>query len=132
MPVGLGLAAAAGLLYLHLPMAFILLYAFTTDDKSYQFPPPGLTLDWFAIAWQRQDIWSALGPLAAGRAGLDHAARSCSARWPRPALYRSRFFGREAISLLLILPIALPGIVTGIALRSAITSAASPTASGRS
>jgi putative spermidine/putrescine transport system permease protein len=36
------------------------------------------------------------------------------------AVWRSRFFGREAISLLLILPIALPGIITGISLRSAI------------
>ena len=58
--LGLRLAAAAGLLYLHVPMFFILLYAFTTDDKSYQFPPPGLTLKWFAAAWQRQDIWNAL------------------------------------------------------------------------
>ena len=34
------------------------------------------------------------------------------------AVYRTRFFGREAISFLVLLPIALPGIVTGIALRS--------------
>jgi ABC-type glycerol-3-phosphate transport system permease component len=59
-PIGLKLAAAAALLYLHVPMFFILLYAFTTDDKSYQFPPPGLTLQWFAVAWERQDIWNAL------------------------------------------------------------------------
>ena len=37
------------------------------------------------------------------------------------AVYRSKFFGREAISFLLVLPLALPGIVTGIALRSAIS-----------
>ena len=37
------------------------------------------------------------------------------------AVHRSRFFGREAISFLLLLPIALPGIVTGIALRSAMS-----------
>ena len=58
--LGLRLAAWAGLLFLHLPMAFILLYAFTTEDKSYQFPPPGLTLRWFAVAWERPDIWRAL------------------------------------------------------------------------
>ena len=39
-PTGLKLAAAAGLLFLHAPMAFILLYAFTTEDRSYQFPRP--------------------------------------------------------------------------------------------
>ena len=54
-PLSLRLAAAAGLLYLHVPMFFILLYAFTTDDKSYQFPPPGLTLHWFGVAWGRVD-----------------------------------------------------------------------------
>jgi putative spermidine/putrescine transport system permease protein len=37
------------------------------------------------------------------------------------AVYRFNFFGREAISFLLILPLALPGIVTGIAMRSAIS-----------
>ena len=35
------------------------------------------------------------------------------------AVARARFFGRDYISLLFILPIALPGIITGIALRSA-------------
>jgi len=74
-PLGLKIAAAAGLLFLHVPMAFILLYAFTTEDRSYQFPPPGLTLRWFAAAWARPDIWAA---------------------------------------------IALPGIITGIALRATI------------
>ncbi len=37
------------------------------------------------------------------------------------AVARSSFFGREAVSFLVVLPIALPGIITGIALRSAIT-----------
>src|SRR5215831_3512406 len=61
-PAGLGLRAAAigGVLFLNLPLAFILLYAFTTDDRSFGFPPPGLTLKWFAVAWGRDDIWRAL------------------------------------------------------------------------
>jgi putative spermidine/putrescine transport system permease protein len=59
-PRSLRLAAAGGLLFLHLPLALILLYAFTTEDKSYQFPPPGYTLHWFEIAWSRQDIWDAI------------------------------------------------------------------------
>ena len=58
--LGLKIAALGGLLFLHLPLALIFLYAFTTEDKSYQFPPPGLTLKWFGIAWGRDDIWSAL------------------------------------------------------------------------
>ncbi|HEX3063934.1 MAG TPA: hypothetical protein VHQ39_00570, partial [Dongiaceae bacterium] len=58
---GLKAAATGGLLFLNLPLAFILLYAFTTDDRSFAFPPPGLTLRWFALAWTRPDIWQALG-----------------------------------------------------------------------
>ena len=46
--IGLRLAALAGLLFLHLPILFIFLYAFTTEERSYAFPPPGLTTEWFA------------------------------------------------------------------------------------
>mgnify|MGYP001274718418 FL=1 len=52
--------ALFGILYLNVPLIFIILYAFTTEDKSYQFPPPGYTLKWFQIALQRQDIWDAV------------------------------------------------------------------------
>jgi putative spermidine/putrescine transport system permease protein len=117
--LGLKLAAAAGLLFLHVPMAFILLYAFTTEDRSYQFPPPGLTLRWFAVAWERQDIWNALW-LSVKVAGMATAVALVLGTLAAAALWRSRFFGRDAVNLLLILPIALPGIVTGIALRSTI------------
>ncbi|MDC0599292.1 ABC transporter permease [Candidatus Pseudothioglobus singularis] len=115
--LGLRLGAIAGLLFLHIPLLLIILYAFTTEDKSYQFPPPGYTLKWFEIVLNRQDIWSAvalsmriaiistffaiiLGTLAAG------------------ALYKKSFFGKNSITILIILPIALPGIITGISLRS--------------
>jgi putative spermidine/putrescine transport system permease protein len=117
--LGLKLGAGLGLLYLHLPMAFILLYAFTTEDRSYQFPPPGLTLRWFAVAWERQDIWNAIG-LSLRVALTATAMALVLGTLAAAALWRSRFFGREAVSLLLILPIALPGIVTGIALRSTL------------
>ncbi len=124
-PLGLKLAAAAGLLYLHVPMAFILLYATTTDDKSYQFPPPGLTLRWFAIAWEREDIWNAIG-LSVRVALVATATALVLGTLAGAALCRARFFGREAITLLIILPIALPGIITGISLRSAINLASLP------
>jgi putative spermidine/putrescine transport system permease protein len=117
--LGLRLAAAAGLLYLHLPMAFILLYAFTTEDRSYQFPPPGLTLRWFAVAWGRQDIWDAIA-LSLRVAFAATAMALVLGTLAAAALWRARFFGREGVSLLLVLPIALPGIVTGIALRSTL------------
>ena len=121
----LKLAAIGGLLYLHLPVAFIILYAFTTEEKSYQFPPPGLTLQWFEVAWGRQDIWDALA-LSVRVALTATATALVLGTLAAAAMYRSRFFGREAITLLIILPIALPGIVTGISLRAAINIADIP------
>ncbi|MEZ5446688.1 MAG: ABC transporter permease [Gammaproteobacteria bacterium] len=117
---GLKAAAVAGLLFLHVPLLFILLYAFTTEDKSYAFPPPGLTMKWFAVAWQRVDVWQAL-VLSLKVAAVATAMAMVLGTLAAAAVYRGRFFGRETISLLLILPIALPGIVTGISLRSAFS-----------
>lgn len=115
----LKLAALGGLAFLNLPLLLVVTYAFTTEDKSYQFPPPGLTLKWFSVAWnERPDIWGPLGlslQVAALATGMALVLGTLAAA----ALARTRFFGREAVSLLFILPIALPGIITGIALRSA-------------
>jgi putative spermidine/putrescine transport system permease protein len=117
-PKGLTVAAAAGLLFLHLPLALIFLYAFTTEEKSYAFPPPGYTTRWFAVVWERQDIWSAL-TLSVQVALIATAGALVLGTCAAAAVSRARFFGRESISLLFILPIALPGIITGISLRSA-------------
>ncbi|MBN9019230.1 MAG: ABC transporter permease [Rhizobiales bacterium] len=124
-PLSVTLAAAAGLLFLHLPLAFIFLYAFTTEEKSYQFPPPGFTLKWFAVAWDRPDIWQALG-LSLRVASVATALAIVLGTLAAAAMARYRFFGREAVSLLITLPIALPGIVTGIALRAALNLADIP------
>jgi putative spermidine/putrescine transport system permease protein len=117
-PPGLKIAAGAGLLFLHLPLALIVLYAFTTEEKSYAFPPPGLTTQWFAVAWNRPDIWTAL-VLSIQVAAVATVLALILGTLAAAALSRTRFFGREAISLLFVLPIALPGIITGISLRSA-------------
>lgn len=115
----LKLATAAVLLFLHFPLAIILLFAFTVEDATFSFPPPGLTLNWFAVAWQRSDIWEALS-LSLRVAAVTTAVALVLGTLAAAAVHRTRFFGREAISFLVILPIALPGIITGIALRSAI------------
>src|SRR3954471_21557043 len=52
--------AFAGLAFMHIPVLVIILYAFTTEECTYQFPPPGLTLHWFDVAFARQDIWQSL------------------------------------------------------------------------
>ena len=117
-PLGLKLAAGLGLLFLHLPILLIFLYAFTTDERSYTFPPPGLTSKWFAVTWNRPDVWQALW-LSVRVAAVSTLAAMILGTLVAAAMSRSRFFGREVVSLLVILPIALPGIITGISLRSA-------------
>jgi putative spermidine/putrescine transport system permease protein len=119
-PLGLKLAAAAGLLFMLLPLALIFLYAFSTEERSYQWPPPGLTLKWFEAAWNRPDVWQAL-TLSVQVAAISTGIALVFGTLCAAALASSRFFGRETISLLLILPIALPGIITGISLRSAFS-----------
>jgi len=115
----LRLGAIGGLLFLHLPLALIVLYAFTTEEKSFQFPPPGLTTRWFGIAWyDRPDIWPPL-LLSLKVAFLATLLALVFGTFAAAALSRARFFGKDSVSLLFILPIALPGIITGIALRSA-------------
>ena len=117
--------ALMGVAFLHLPLAFIVLYAFSTEDKSFVFPLPGLTIKWFAIAWGREDIRSALS-LSLQVAALSTLVAMLLGTLAAAAVWRSKFFGREVISLLLILPIALPGIITGISLRSAFNLAEIP------
>jgi putative spermidine/putrescine transport system permease protein len=124
-PVSLKMAAAAGLLFLHLPIFLIFVYAFTTEEKSYQWPPPGLTAQWLAVAWGRPDVWAAL-TLSVKVAAVSTAIALVLGTLCAAAVSQTRFFGREMISLLVILPIALPGIITGIALRSAFNLADIP------
>ncbi len=118
-PLGLKLAALVGILFLHLPLAVVLLYAFTTDESTFRFPLPGLTLQWFGVALRRQDFWQALS-LSVRVALVATLVAIVLGSFAAAAVYRSRFFGRDAVSFLLLLPLALPGIVTGIALRSAL------------
>ncbi len=117
-PLILTVSAIAGLLFLHLPILLIFLYAFTTDERTYQFPPPGLTTQWFAVAWNRADIWPPLY-LSLKVAALSTMMALILGTLCAAAMARTRFFGRDQISLLIILPIALPGIITGMSLRSA-------------
>ncbi len=124
-PLGLKIAAIAGLLFLHLPILLIFVYAFTTEERSYQWPPPGFTTRWFAVTWNRPDVWEAL-ILSVKVASVSTIIALILGTLCAAAVSGSRFFGRETISLLVILPIALPGIITGIALRSAFSLAEIP------
>ena len=116
----LKLSAIAVVLFLHVPIWLIFLYSFTTDTAAYTFPPPGLTLKWIPQALTNPEMQQALG-LSIRVALLATAAALILGTLAASAIYRSTFFGKEAISFMLILPLALPGIVTGIAMRSAIS-----------
>jgi len=116
---GLKFAALGGLLFLHVPIWIIFLYTLTPDEATFTFPLPGITFKWFGIALQRPDMWRAL-ILSLQVASIATVVALILGTLAAAAVYRTNFFGRESISFLLVLPIALPGIVTGIALRTAI------------
>ncbi|TME30422.1 MAG: ABC transporter permease [Chloroflexi bacterium] len=113
----LRLATAAILLFIYLPIALIVVYAFNTNRVP-TWPPAGFTLEWFGRAAQSAEIRNslALSIQAAVGATLVALVLGTLASF---AVHRFAFFGRETVSFLVILPIALPGIVTGIALATA-------------
>jgi putative spermidine/putrescine transport system permease protein len=119
-PWSLKLAALAGLVFLHFPILVIFLYAFTIEENAFTFPPPGLTTQWFGAILERPDFWRAL-TLSFQVAAIATTIAILLGTLIALATYRRKFFGSEALSLLIILPIALPGIVSGIALRSSIS-----------
>ena len=104
------------LLALFIPIALILLYAF---DRSIieSWPIRGFTLRWFSVAWHDPDVRQAF--LLSVKVGLIATVIAVVlGTTVAYAVHSFRFFGREAISFFLILPLALPGIITGIALSS--------------
>lgn len=111
-------AAYGGLVFLHLPLLFIALYAFNQDESGYTFPLNGLTLHWFSRVWERTDIHESI-LLSLSVAAMATAIAMVLGTLTAAALNRDKFFGKDAFTTLLIMPIALPGIVTGIALLAA-------------
>ena len=113
--VGVGLALA----FIYVPLVVIAIYAFNPEITT-SWPPEGLTLDWFGKAIDNPGARDAF--LYSLRAGaLATVIALFLGTLASMAVARYRFFGRETISFLVILPIALPGIVTGIALNSTFT-----------
>jgi putative spermidine/putrescine transport system permease protein len=106
------------LAFLYVPLAIVAIYAFN-DAIGQSWPIKDYTAKWFGIAFRDQRVRDALvtslevALLATAIALILGSAAAF-------AVHRFRFFGRNAVSFLLVLPIALPGIVTAIALRSAI------------
>jgi putative spermidine/putrescine transport system permease protein len=115
--IGLRVFVGAVLLFLFLPIVTIVLFAFDKTNVE-TFPIHHWTTHWFSVAWHDPAVRSAFYlslKAAAWATSISLVLGSLAAF----GVHRFRFFGREAISLLLVLPLALPGIVTGIALQSA-------------
>ena len=114
--LGLGIWTVLVVLFLWVPLAIILLYAFNSSNIQ-SWPIPGFTLHWFDVAWNdsaaSEAFWLSVKAALAATAIAIVLGTMASF-----ALARFQFFGREAISFILILPLALPGVITGIALRS--------------
>jgi putative spermidine/putrescine transport system permease protein len=104
------------MLFLFVPLVVIFLYAFNQSNVE-SWPISGLSTKWFASTWNDPDVRAALllsVKTALAATGLALVLGSCAAF----AVHRTAFFGRDAISFLFVLPLALPGIITGIALRA--------------
>jgi putative spermidine/putrescine transport system permease protein len=115
----LRVAVAVGLAFIYIPLIVLAIYAFNSSNIL-EWPPPGLTLDWFPKAIEDERAREAfVTSLKAGVAAT--AIALLLGTLAALAVSRHRFFGRETISFLVILPIALPGIVTGVALSNTFT-----------
>jgi putative spermidine/putrescine transport system permease protein len=111
--------AALIMLFLFFPIAIILLYAFNPSNIQ-SWPLHGLSTKWFSSTWHNEEMRQALW--LSVRAGLFSTAIAIVlGSMAAFAVHRFRFFGKEAISFMLILPLALPGIITGMALNSFIS-----------
>ena len=117
--IGLGIWVALVLAFLYIPIALICLYAFNESNVQ-SWPIPGFSTKWISPALHNEDMQEALllSLKAAALATLIALVLGSAAAF---GVHRFRFFGREAISFMLVLPIALPGIITGMALNSYFT-----------
>jgi putative spermidine/putrescine transport system permease protein len=111
-------AVVVGLAFIYIPLFVLAIYAFNSS-KILEWPPPSLTLEWFPKAFEStapDAFWTSIKAALVATAIALLLGTLASL-----AVSRHRFFGRETISFLVILPIALPGIVTGVALNNTVT-----------
>ena len=116
---GLRALVAAVLVFIYVPLVVVVVNSFNSDP-AFSWPPRGFTTRWWENARRSSGMIDALREsvtigLAATAIALVLGTLAAF------ALQRYDFFGKESVSLLIILPIALPGIVTGIALNNAFT-----------
>ena len=116
--------AAFVVIFLIAPLFVIILFAFDASNVQ-TFPIHHWTLSWFSVAWHDPAVRSSLW-LSVKAGVLATIIALILGTLVAFGIHRFRFFGRDTVSLLLVLPIALPGIVTGLALQSAFNLAGIP------
>jgi putative spermidine/putrescine transport system permease protein len=109
------------LLFLYAPLILVVVNAFNSS-RTFAFPPTGFTLHWWSDAWNSEGMWQSLANSAVVGLGATAVALVLGTM-AALAVQRYDFFGKNAVSFLVVLPITLPGIVTGIALNATFTSA---------
>ena len=122
--ITLGLIAALILLFIYVPIALIFVYSFNSGTTP-AWPPVGFTLDWWALAIDNTGLQQAFLTSIAIALGATAVALALGTL-ASVAVSRYSFFGRETISFIVILPIALPGIVTGMALSTSFAQVGFP------
>ena len=122
--IALGLATVLILLFIYVPIGLIFVYSFNSGTTP-AWPPVGFTLAWWALAIANTGLQQAFLTSIAAALGATCVALILGTL-AAMAVARHAFFGREAISFVAVLPIALPGIVTGMALSTTLAQAGLP------
>jgi putative spermidine/putrescine transport system permease protein len=112
--LALGIVTLLILLFIYVPIALIFVYSFNAGDTP-AWPPTGATLRWWGVAIQNTALQQAFLTSLAAALGATAIALVLGTL-AAIGVSRYEFFGRESISFIVVLPIALPGIVTGMAL----------------
>ena len=125
----LRLGAGLTLAFIYLPLILIAVYAFN-ESVTQRWPIEDLSTKWFSAAYHDPYVRDALWLSVQGRALRDAFALVLGTLLSL-AVSRYRFFGRDTISLVVILPLALPGIITGLALQTTYQTVGMPTTASR-
>jgi putative spermidine/putrescine transport system permease protein len=122
--MGLVVAAAATLVFMYVPLSLVIAYAFNRSGTQ-TWPPTGFTLEWVSDALANPGLKAAFTTSVEAALGAT-AIAIVLGTLAALAVARHRFFGRDAVSFLLLLPISLPGVVTGMALSTTFATADLP------
>jgi putative spermidine/putrescine transport system permease protein len=116
--IGLRVATAVTLSFIYLPIVLIVLYSFNASRVA-SWPITSLTLDWYGRALGNAGVRTALITSIEAAVGATIVSLILGSLVAF-AVQRHAFFGRQTLSFVVVLPLALPGIVTGIALNTAL------------